>query len=212
MGLVFQIHDVSQLDEGVWKARLTPSDIKYFDTGPVQAGGRTILLLSEAPLFNEKGRSLSFDPATARVLTAGGSGSAIVIAELATRERVRTSNTSSTAPERGTGDTAFLQSLPADLKELGKELLHEVRKEFSGDLRFFPKSGKFIEKPDNFWTIRPQPRDGSFRITVRGRPESFTKSQSLEVKPDMPGYSSFKISRQGQLVEVMELMRQVRRK
>lgn len=212
MGLVFQLRNVEQLDEAVWKARLAPSDVRFLDQKPESTGSKTILLLSEMPTFDKSAGSLAFNPASARVLVAGSSEIAIVVTAFEANEKTSLSKVRSAAKSVGSGDLSFLEALSPELKEIGSQLLRDVRKEFSGDLRFFPKSGKFIEKPDNFWTIRPQPRDGSLRITVRGRPESFTTPKSLEMKPDMPGYSSFKLSRLAQIEEVVQVLKQVRKK
>ena len=65
-----------------------------------------------------------------------------------------------------------------------------------------------MESPDNFWTVKPQPRDKSFRITVRGVPEKFDIPQSIELKPDMAGYSTFKISKIEQIDAAIHIIRQ----
>ena len=211
MGLMFQIHDAKQLDEGVWKVRLSPSEVRLLDAKPETTGPLSVLLLTGTPTFDRDSRCLSFNPVAAKLLAAGSTETAIVIGASAT-EQHRQSTAKGSSPAAGSGDSNFLLSLTPELKELGTQILREVRSQFSGDLRFFPKSGKFVETPDNFWTVRPQSRDGSFRITVRGRPESFEKSKSLNLKPDMTGYSSLKVSRRGQIEELIRLLKQVRKK
>lgn len=211
MALMVQIHEARQLDEGVWKARLSPSEIRFLDPKAENSGPFSILLLTESPTFDRENRSLSFNPSGVKLLNAGTSDTAILIGAEVTASRAAIA---SKAPQAsgGSGDQKFLQSLPAHLKGFGTELLREVRAHFPGDLAFYPSSGKYVQAPDNFWTIRPQPRDGSFRITVRGKPEAFTATRTLELKPDMTGYSSFKVERPSQIEDLIRILRQVRRK
>lgn len=211
MGLMFRIDEAKQLDEGIWKVRLSAAEIRLLAARPEIGGAVSVLLVADTPTFDRDSRSLSFNPAAAKLLTAGSTDTAIVIGASVSESR-RPSTAKAVAPTPSPGDSSFLLSLSPELKDFGTELLREVRSNFSGDLRFFPKSGKFVETPDNFWTIRPQSRDGSFRITVRGRPESFEKTKSFELKPDMTGYSSLKVSRQSQIEELIRLLKQVRRK
>jgi len=211
MGLMFRIHDAKQLDEGVWKVRLSPSEVRLLNAKPEAVGVVSVLLLTDPPVFDRDNRSLSFNPAGAKLLAAGSSETAIVIGGPISEPR-RTSAGKSIAPTASSGDRDFLLALSPGLKDFGTQLLREVRNHFPGTLRFFPKSGKFVETPDNFWTVRPQSRDGSFRITVRGRPESFESPKSLDLKPDMTGYSSFKVSRVGQIDELIRVLKQVRKK
>jgi len=211
MALLVQIHEAHQLDEGVWKARLSPSEIRFLDPKAENAGPFSVLLLTENPAFDRESRSLSFNPAGVKLLNAGTSDTAILIGTALSGSRAAVP---SKAPQTsaGSGDAKFLQSIPANLKDFGTELLREVRSQFPGDLAFYPKSGKYVQAPDNFWTIRPQPRDGSFRITVRGKPDSFTTTRSLELKPDMTGYSSFKVKRPSQIEDLIRVLKQVRRR
>lgn len=211
MALVVQIHDARQLDEGIWKARLSPSEIRFLDPKAENAGPFSVLLLTENPAFDREGRSLSFNPSGVKLLNAGTSDTAILIGAAANGPRPAITPKSSPASS-GSGDQKFLQSLPSGLKDFGAELLRKVRSLFPGDLAYYPKSGKYVQAPDNFWTIRPQPRDGSFRITVRGRPESFGDRGSLDIKPDMGSYSSFKVERPSQIEDLMRVLKQVRRK
>ena len=211
MALIVQIHDARQLDEGIWKARLSPSEIRFLDPKAENAGPFSVLLLTENPAFDREGRSLSFNPSGVKLLNAGTSDTAILICAVTSSSRP-TVALMSTPGSTGSGDQKFLQSLPANLKGLGAELLRKVRSLFPGDLAYYPKSGKYVQAPDNFWTIRPQPRDGSFRITVRGRPETFADRCSLDIKPDMGSYSSFKVERPSQIDDLLSVLKQVRRK
>jgi len=211
MGLMVQIHEARQLDDDVWKARLSPSELRFLDPKAENAGPLSILLLTEDPSFDREARCLSFNPSTVKLLNAGTSDTAILVGSKV-NETHRVAAPKGTQGATGSGDAKFLQSLPPALRDLGTQLLREVRSHFPGDLAFYPASGKYVEAPDNFWTVRPQPRDGSFRITVRGRPVFFQSTRTLELKPDMTGYSSFKVARPGQIDELLRVLKQVRRK
>jgi hypothetical protein len=211
MTLIVQIPEALQLDEGIWKARLSPSEARFLDAKSLTAGPLSVLLVSEAPRFDPKTGSLSFDLAAAKLLNAGTSDTAILIAATS-NEPKQNERLDSVKRSIGSGDAKFLQALPANLKNLGTQLLAEVRAHIAGDLIFYQSSGKYVQAPDNFWTIRPQPRDESFRMTVRGKPESFDVLESLELRPDMTGYSSFKVSHAAQIPDMLRVLKQVRRK
>jgi hypothetical protein len=207
-----QIHDARQLDEGIWKARLSPSELRFFDGKAENIGPFSILLLAESPTFDRESHSLSFNPSKVKLLNAGTSDTTILIAATLGKPQQTVESKATQQVSAGSGDQKFLQSLPPHLKDFGVELLRQVRAVFPGDLAFYARSGKYVETPDNFWTIRPQPRDGSFRITVRGKPESFSNIGSLNIKPDMGSYSAFKVERPSQLEDLIRVLKQVRRK
>ncbi len=110
------------------------------------------------------------------------------------------------------GDKKFLQQLPPHLRRLGEHFLIDVRKQFKGELQFRPKSRRYVESPDNFWTVKPQPRDKSLRITVRGTPSYFPKSRSIPLVLDMNGYSSFKVNSLKQIDEAISTLMQAKKK
>jgi hypothetical protein len=209
MALSFQVDGAVALDRGVWRARFSPAEVRMLGVNAPNTGDRTVLLLNGMPKYVESESRLIFDPSHAKLLVSGSSDAAIFIATGSTH----LVNTLSRGPAaRAGGDAAFLSALPKDLSELGRDLLDLVRSTSSGELKFYEKSGRYVESPDNFWTIKPQPRDVSFRITVRGVPESFKDVESLELKPDQSGYSSFKVSRQIQLKAFSKLLGQIQRK
>jgi hypothetical protein len=211
MAIMVSIRDVKSLEPGVWKARLAPTDLQFLGAVSSRVGPLSVLLLSEGASFDKNSRMLSFNPGTARLLNLGVGGEVIIVESPSSNYPAKGANAAlSVKPHEG--DTRFLSSLPSALREFGTKLLHAVRQQFLGELRFFPKSGKFVESPDNFWTVRIQARDLSFRITVRGRPERFGKLRSISLKPDMTGYSSFKLSSPDQLDEFIQILKQTPKK
>jgi hypothetical protein len=211
MPLLFQIEGATRLDVGVWKARLSPADLRLLDPRAESNGAITVLLLSDDPRFDVEKKQLSFDPSKVKLLNVGTSDTAILVGGVPT-DTTPIRSTGLAPAAIGSGDSRFLNALPSHLNELGTKLLQGVRRKYPGDLTFYETSGKYVEAPDNFWTVRPQPRDESFRITVRGRPESFKVPATLELKPDMTGYTSFKVERIGQIEEFLRVLDQIRRK
>jgi hypothetical protein len=85
-----------------------------------------------------------------------------------------------------------VKALPDPLARIGIEMVKRVRQSFNGSFER-AENGRFINRPDNFWTIKIQPRDQSYIITVRGYPHEFKDVRSLEIKDDRSGYSRFKL-------------------
>jgi len=207
------IQHVSSLDPGVWKANLPPDDLRFLGGSATRLGPVSVLLLLDAPSFDRATSTLSFSPATARVLNLGSTNSAII---LESRSLPAGTQDAAVVAERlekaGGGDAEFLSALPSDLRAFGTQLLTTIRASYPGALKFFPKSKKYVETPDNFWVIRIQTRDESFRITVRGRPDDFLSTGSIELKADMTGYSAFKLSAPSQISDFMKILEQIPRK
>jgi len=168
------------------------------------------LLLLDVAAFDNATKTLSFSPTNARVLNLGTSDSAIILESCqAPGSPNQTTAIVPQVPQYIAGDAEFLSALPSSLRDLGTQLLTKVRASYPGALKFYPKSGKYVETPDNFWVVRIQSRDESLRITIRGRPEDFGSSGSIQLKPDMTGYSAFKLSTPTQIGDFMKLMAQI---
>lgn len=211
MALLFQIEGATRLDDRVWKARLSPAEVRLLGPNAQASGDTTVLLLSEGAKFDAARGHLAFDPTKAKLLNAGTSDSAILIGTTGPSGGPAPVKTALPHEARG-GDARFLSSLPSHLKELGAVLLSAVRSRYPGELKFFEKSGRYVDTPDNFWTIKPQPRAESFRITVRGTPDLFQDFKSLAPKPDQTGYSTFTVERTSQVDLLVRLLGTVRRK
>ena len=213
MAISLTIPNVSSLDLGVWKAKLPPDDLRFLGGGATRLGPVSVLLLLDAPSFDRTTSTLSFSPANARVLNLGTTNSAIILESPTSPEVAQqTSAVARHIEQVGGGDAAFLAALPSSLRAFGTQLLTTVRASYPGALRFYPKSQKYVETPDNFWVIRIQNRDESFRITVRGRPDDFLPSGAIDLKTDMTGYTAFKLSSPSQIGDFMKILEQIPRK
>jgi hypothetical protein len=149
---------------------------------------------------------LEFDLETSTLLNLG-SGSEVLFIHGAEDVDIRRSPEST---KRRGGDQEFLESLttlPEISREVGTRLLMLVRAQLPGELRFHPNSKKFVETPDNYWVVRIQPRDKSFRIVVFGDEFRHPKYRSIKLVADMRSYSAFKLERLEQLADTIQAIK-----
>jgi hypothetical protein len=185
------IDEAEQLAPGIWRASINPSDMAMFGSAPSRAGLRTVVLLTDVPQFSPARRQLAFDPRAVRPLNLGTGPEVLMVSAIGEKQASPTRQVDA----RGEGgDGEFLKALPRELLSVGRALIDSVRQQFRGELIFVENSGRYVESPDNFWTVKIQPRDKSLRITVRGRPQQLPVSHALSVADDRPGYSTFKVS------------------
>lgn len=213
MAISLTIPNVSVLDSGVWKAKLSPDDLRFLGGNATRLGPVSVLLLLDDVSFDRASSQLSFNPAQARVLNLGSTDSAVILESRTQADGAQQTEPSGPQGEHVLGgDSDFLSALPSNLRAFGAQLLTTVRANYPGALKYFPKSGKYVETPDNFWTVRIQTRDESFRITVRGRPDDFLPPGTIQLSRDMTGYSSFKLSAPSQLTDFVKILQQVPKK
>ena len=162
-------------------------------------GDLSIVYLPNTPPPEKDQPRVEFDPSIAFLLNRG-TGSETLFVFGGTLSGAEDSNEivqQRFGPAVQHDEAEFLErvnELPTDLRDLGKALLTRARKLSPGDYFQRTSSGRYVNRADNFWTVKIQPRDGSFRITVRGRPDRFEGILGLTVKADQNGYSTFKLS------------------
>ena len=237
MSLKLTIEGARLIDKGVWKARLKPEETSAFGTCSSRSGPYSVLLLDAKVGFNESAQSITFDPRATRLLNVGSTDQIIILrggpsqAPVAgvTQQPPPSKPTPIQPPENepqlnaavqekipqhelgnalSTGDKLFLSELPPELREIGEELLSSIRSEFRGELRYEPRSAKFDETPEIFWTVKIQPQDKSLRLTVRGIPDTFPSIDGIDIKLDKFGYSAFVITHKGQVAGAVSAIRQ----
>lgn len=98
-----------------------------------------------------------------------------------------------------------LNELEPDLRDLGLSLLKKARQLSPGDNFQRTSTGRYVNRPDNFWTVKIQPRDRSFRMTVRGRHHRF-QGTVLRIKADQNGYSTFKLASETELEAALRVL------
>jgi hypothetical protein len=233
MGLKLTIEGAKLIEKGIWKARLKPEETSAFGKCDSRSGPYSILLLNDKVNFNEGARSITFDPNATRLLNIGSTEQIIILRGATAQIEVSatprkpppaintpTNDTPRKEPREekiteyeladalSTGDKLFLSELPPEMREMGEQLLSEVRGEFKGELTYEPRSAKFDETPEIFWTIKIQPQDKSLRITVRGTPDTFPLIEGIDLKVDKFGYSAFVITHKGQVPGALTAIRQ----
>lgn len=209
--LQVSISNAEKISSDLYRAKLIPSQVRFFGNANKSIGETSIIYIEENTYqYDAKNKVISFDPQTINLINVGNSEDVLILTK--TSNSNKNSIPSSNQPKLiNPGDVKFIGSLPTDLKTLGKNFISEVRKHFNGDLK--PSdSGKFIESPDNFWTVKIQPRDKSLRITVRGIPSHFRGIQKIILKDDMAGYSSFKLINVSEIEEAIKIINQANKK
>jgi hypothetical protein len=213
-----QIDNAKKIGEGIWEASLKPSEIRMLGPCSNSYLETSVLMIEELTMGNgSSGDVLTIDHSLIHVLNIGNSSRTLILEEKKTNSIVEdvspAVNASITDKKQYAygGDTKFARALPDSLKELGQNLLNQIRQHFSGSLNY-TECGKFVESPKNFWTVKIQPRDVSLAMTVKGRPETFAKTRSIELKDDRPGYSRFKLIKKEQLSEAVDIIKQASKK
>jgi len=232
MSLKLTIEGAKLIEKGVWKARLKPEETSAFGKCSSRSGPYSVLLLVAKVGFNEAAQSITFDPNATRLLNIGSTDQIIILrggpsqapvsgnveqplpGEPLINKKQQDTVVQKKIPEHelgnvlSTGDKLFLSELPPELRETGEALLSSVRGEFKGELRYEPRSAKFDETPEIFWTIKIQPQDKSLRLTVRGVPDTFPTLDTIDLKMDKFGYSAFEITNKGQVSGAVSAIRQ----
>lgn len=217
MSLKFVIEGVERISNNIWKATLNPSDARALGSYSNSYGSYTVVLLSGSSTnFDVHSKTLSFDSKAAKLLNVGSTDQAFLLSDphqgVTMPQAYTQLKDDQPKNTENYGDKKFLSDLTEELQALGETLLAAVRRQFRGELRYHPRSGKFVESPDNFWTVRIQPRDRSLRITVRGIPSSFFKTSTIVLKADMGSYSAFKVSDEKQIEEAIAVIRMASQK
>lgn len=105
------------------------------------------------------------------------------------------------------GDTEFINSLPAELADLGEAFLLAVRANWQGGLSYHPSAKMFVETPRNFFTVTVRPRKGLLAVTTYGRPEKYTNIGSrLALGLCRSNYTWFEVRTLEDIPEAMRLL------
>lgn len=232
MGLKVTIESVRRIGDGIWKAVLDPDETGAFGDCKSKIGPFSILLLESEIHFDEKNRRITFDPKSTRLINIGSTSKIILLSDRPSEQKpvaagspkpekktVQTKRTSEKKPRVNDtqykpsqvvppGDKLFLIELPPDIRSFGEVLLSTVRRHFKGELHYEPRTGKFDETPDIFWTVKIQPHNHSLKITIRGKPDTFKIPPVINLLRDKFGYSAFEISKKEQISGAVSLIKQ----
>jgi len=202
------IENVSAGSATVWTSQINREDLMKL-ANPIHQGGFLNIVMISSPFFDAKNKTLQFNLDSMTILNLGESSDTLFIDSLDREPKRKPIRKKITVREKIAGDDRFindLDRLPNSIKKLGEGLLAEIRKRSPGKLIFHPKSGKYVESPDNFWVIRIQPRAQSLRIVIYGRPGEHSHYKNIELKKDMSRYSSFVIDNQRQLADAVKVI------
>jgi hypothetical protein len=232
MGLKVTIENVRRIDDGVWKATLDPDETTAFGDCKSKIGPFSILLLESDIHFDEKTKRITFDPKSTRLINIGSTDKVFLLSDRSSKQKTFVTTAAKpqekpvqvrrilekTPPVKDTGyipsqvvppgDKLFLIELPPDIRSFGELLLSKVRHHFKGELHYEPRTGKFDETPDIFWTVKIQAHSRSLKITVRGAPDFFKVPPKIDLFRDKFGYSAFKISDKSQIEGAVSLIQQ----
>jgi len=207
----FAIEGAKSVNEHIWTAQIDPRDVRVLGSSAVSYGAVSVIIVMSPPSGGD-GR-VEFEPRDAHVANVGTSPETLIVFQPSVERPAGSIEDAGVEAARfQKGDQAFLDALPPGFAPLGGDLLGRVRREFSGDLVFHSQSGKYVQSPDNFWTVKIQPHARSLRITVRGNPHEFRAPPGIDLKGDMHGYSVFTITQASQLDGALSIVRQARKK
>jgi len=231
MAMKLVVTDVRKLEgDGLWEAAMEPGEVRVLGPGSGSRAGPSVLLLTGEPTLRPDGQMevaplgvevLNVGNVTRAILISGGTESDDVPALPALAE-AQLLAILRTQEERGhallplpagsstfsRGDLDFVNATPPHLRSLAERLLRAVRREFAGSLAFKAGSGRFVETPDNWWTVKPQPVARSFRFTVRARLAELEDLQLPKLTKDRTdSYSAFVMERDDQLNVVLAGLR-----
>lgn len=236
--LKMTIDSAKHVDTGIWRVTLEPDDAATLGECESRSGPFSVLLIESEVDFNQASQAITFDPESVTLLNIGSTDQVVILStEDIDPPTIIESGTSSQAdpaepPDEepqapvadhqidennaefelsqtlATGDKLFLSELTVDVRDLGEKLLSEIRSLFPGELNYEPRSAKFDETPEIFWTIKVLPREKALRITVRGAPDDFDQTSGVDLQIDKFGYSAFIITRPSQIPSAISLLKQ----
>ena len=213
-----QIDNAKKIGEGLWEAILKPSEIRMLGACSNSYLETSVIMAEKVTIGNGMSEDvLVIDHNFIHVLNIGNSPRTLILEDKKTNTIAEYSPSvvNASIPDNKQyghgGDSEFIKKLPDSLKELGQNLLNQVRQHFRGELKL-TESGKYVESPKNFWTVKIQPRDVSLAVTVKGRPETFVKTNLIDLKDDWPSYSRFKLFKKEQLSEAVDIIKQASKK
>jgi hypothetical protein len=232
------IDSAKHIDTGIWRATLEPEEASTLGECDSRSGPFSVLFIESEVDFNQATHTITFDPNSVILLNVGSTDQVIIlnadnsdpptIVESETAvdsDSVEPPGEETPAPKAddqkeeknvefelsqtlATGDKLFLSELPVEIRDLGETLLSEIRSLFPGELSYEPRSAKFDETPEIFWTIKILPHEKALRITVRGTPDDFDSVSGVDMQLDKFGYSAFQIKDHSQVASAISILKQ----
>lgn len=196
--------DTTPIQRDCWLTRINPAYLERFAPEMAKETWASVVVVEEAE-YDPIGQALVVRGDSIHPLAIGTSDTAIVLARQHAKARIQQA---SLARAQMNGDEAFLKEaarLPIWAQESAAKILAAVREIDDGGLERGERS-KFVNRPNNFWTITAQPQAKGFAITIYGRPHLFT-TERIKVLDDRPGHSRFVIRDSSEVPEAIRLIK-----
>ena len=236
--LKMTIDGAKHVDTGIWRATLEPEEAATLGNCESRSGPFSVLFIDSDVDFNQTSQTITFDPNSVALLNIGNTDQIIILNGVhsgtpeiidsgmpAETTVINTTEEDTPTPPKddnpeekkaefelsqtlATGDKLFLSELPVDVRDLGETLLSEIRNHFPGELNYEPRSAKFDETPEIFWTIKILPQDNALRLTVRGTPDDFEPVSGIDIELDKFGYSAFHVENLSQVTSAISILKQ----
>lgn len=189
MRITIDVTEMVSKSPPVWKATLSPEQVRQLSTPLGSFGGASVILIND-PEYQSARHQLAFPFGSARVLNLGVSADSLI---LGISEKTALSETAPSGVGLSLGDRSFLHALcssrvPEDLKEAGQQLVAFARElDPAGDLQH--KGQRYVSSPDNWVTFQIQPQVREILVTYKGNVPNGLKATSSARRP----YSGFKL-------------------
>jgi hypothetical protein len=217
MSIRFVFDGIQQVGAAVWFSPMIAEEVRLIGGMQTTLGARTVIAVLN-PVFREAESRLEVEPSACHVLNLGkGAGAYFIDLGAEVPSHLPSAELADSGdrplPMMKPGDRAFLEKISRmspELQQAGTRILSAVRRQVpQGELRLEGK--RFVERPDNFWTVTPQPREPSLAITLRGKPDRFSSSR-VDVRKDRRPYSRLKVTRDSDVEEVIRIILSAKRK
>jgi hypothetical protein len=203
MRITIDVTELVSTSPPVWKATLSPEQVRQLSTPLGSFGGASVILIDD-PQYQSARHQLAFPFGSARVLNLGASADSLIVGVAA-----KAASPEPAPPGLGLslGDKSFLHALrssrvPEDLKEAGEKLILFARElDPAGDLQH--KGQRHVSFPDNWVTFQIQPQVREILVTYKGNVPNRLKPTSSARRP----YSGFKLRGSQDVEEAKRVLR-----
>ncbi len=218
MSLSIAVPVLKVVSPGVWEVDIRSEDLSALGTPLFTGGPRSILFFTRAPTSIEA-NEIRVNPIGILVAAASAQETLPALAiDLSCAEEQESQAPMADRPHGSplvspvNRDAEFFSSLgdqPEDLGLLARSVVQFARALApTGYLELAGSSGRWVERPNNFWSIKVQPRARSISVTVAGSVADHTQFPDIVLKQDRGSYSRFTMASQGQLSSACRLIRE----
>lgn len=195
------IENSKPIDENIYKVELKPSEKEIFGKCYSHVGNTSIIYTNKKPNFEQN--SLQLEISDAVIVNNGKGSDTLIIYDVKNSKDVNFY--SKGADEKYLNDAKNI----SEIEYIARQLLEFARKLHPGGyLDFNPNQKLYIERPENFWAVKFQPRNRSLFVELKGLPSNYKDIRKIKLKEYMRCYSSFIINREEQLEDAKKALEQ----